>query len=196
MKKDLTNQKFSKLLVLSVHSKTRNGHIRYTCKCDCGNDANILGTHLIQGNTKSCGCDKPVGKTHHQWTGVGEMSGDFWDHHVKRSASGVKGKRGPIELSVTKEDVWNLFLKQNRKCALSGVDLVFAQNKKDQVKGATTASIDRINSQKGYIEGNIQWTHKWINVMKSNFTQDEFICICQKIANHNKEKLYEITVPF
>jgi hypothetical protein len=180
MKKDLTNQKFSKLLVLSVHSKTRNSHIRYTCKCDCGNNVNILGTHLIQGNTKSCGCDKPVGKTHHQWTGVGEMSGDFWDHHIKRSASGVKGKRGPIELSVTKEDVWNLFLKQNRKCALSGLDLSFPTVSKDK---SWTASLDRIDSSKGYIEGNIQWVHKDINMMKRTYDNQHFINMCKLIAN-------------
>jgi hypothetical protein len=182
MHKDLRGKKFSKLLVLDVHSKTRNSHIRYTCKCDCGKETNVLGTHLIQGNTKSCGCDKPIGKTHHQWTGVGEMSGDFWDHHIVRSANGSKGKRTPLELSISKEYVWDLFLQQNRKCNLSGLNLCFPRASKDK---SWTASLDRIDSSKGYIKGNVQWVHKDINMMKNKFNNDYFINVCKQISQNN-----------
>ena len=182
MKKDLRGIQFGKLLVLDVHSKTRNSHIRYTCKCDCGKETNVLGTHLIQGNTKSCGCDKPIGKTHHQWTGVGEMSGDFWDSHIVRSANGSKGKRTPLELSISKEYVWDLFLQQNRKCNFSGLELYFPRASKDK---SWTASLDRIDSSKGYIEGNVQWVHKDINMMKNKFNNDYFINVCKQISQNN-----------
>jgi len=177
MKKDLRTQKFGKLLVLSIHSKSRNGHIRYTCLCDCGKQTNVLGTHLIQGNTKSCGCDKPIGKTHHQWKGEGEISGNFWYSHIVRSANGDKGRRYSVELTLTIGEAWNLFLKQKRKCALSGLDLTISSE-----SGKNTASIDRINSAKGYTEDNVQWVHKHINIMKNIFEQDYFIDICKKVA--------------
>lgn len=186
MKKDLRTQKFGKLLVLSIHSKSRNGHIRYTCLCDCGKETNVLGTHLIQGNTKSCGCDKPVGKTHHQWKGVGEMSGDFWHMHIVRSANGDKGKRKPVELTLTMDEAWDLFLKQNRKCALSGIELSFPRVSKDK---SYTASLDRIDSSKGYILDNVQWVHKDINLMKNKFDNQYFINMCKNINQwHSTEK--------
>lgn len=54
--KDLTGQKFNRLLVLYKTSKSKSGHYYWLCKCDCGKEKEILGTHLIQGNIKSCGC--------------------------------------------------------------------------------------------------------------------------------------------
>lgn len=174
-------QKFGKLTVISQHSKTRNGHIRYTCKCECGNTNNVLITHLRQGNTKSCGCDRPIGKTHKQWNGVGEISGNFWYNHVVRSATGSKGRK-KLEINISKEYVWDLFLKQNRKCMLSGLELKFPDKHKDK---SWTASLDRIDSSKGYIEGNVQWVHKDVNMMKRIYNQDYFIKICKLIAKKN-----------
>ena len=107
------------------------------------------------------------------------MSGDFWDSHVKRSASGEKGNRKPVELSITKENAWNLFLKQNRRCALSGLELTFPKVSKDK---SWTASLDRIDSSKGYIEGNVQWVHKDVNIMKNKFDNKYFINICKLIC--------------
>lgn len=173
--------KYGKLTVMYEHSTTRNGHIRYTCQCECGNTKNVLLTHLRQGNTKSCGCDIPKGKTHHQWNGVGEISGQFWCSHIVRSANGDKGRRTPIELSISKEYVWDLFLKQDRKCKLSGLPLHFPKTS----KGSYTASLDRIDSSLGYIEGNVQWVHKDINMMKNKYENSYFINICKLISNNN-----------
>lgn len=190
MKKDLRNKTFGKLLVLDFHSKTRNGHIRYSCECICGNKANVLGTHLIQGNTKSCGCDRPIGKSHPQWSGTGEISGDFWYCHVVRSAMGAKGRK-PIELSITKEDAWNIFLKQNRKCALTGLQLKFPTKWKSK---DWDASLDRIDSSKGYIEGNVQWVHKDINMMKRIYDQNHFINMCKLVAQKANYNTCEINI--
>ena len=56
--KDLTNQKFGKLLALECISFTENtqGHAMWRCKCDCGNETIVSSTHLQTGHTKSCGC--------------------------------------------------------------------------------------------------------------------------------------------
>lgn len=179
VKLNVIGHKYGKLKILHEHSKTRNGHIRYTCQCECGNTANVLLTHLRQGNTTSCGCDRPIGITHKQWKGVGDMSGDFWYNHVVRSASGDKGRRISVDLAITKEYAWNTFVSQGGKCALSGLDLKFPSKHKDK---SWTASLDRIDSSKGYIEGNVQWVHKDVNIMKNKFDQEYFIEICKKIA--------------
>lgn len=176
---NIIGEKYNKLTIISVHSKTRNGHIRYNCKCDCGNECRVLGTHLRQGNTKDCGCEKPIGKTHRQWNGVEELSGAFWFEHIIRSADGSKGRRKSLELSVTKEYCWDLYMKQNKKCALSKLDINFPKTYNDK---NYTCSLDRIDSSLGYVEGNVQWVHKDINIMKNKFDQEYFINMCKLIA--------------
>lgn len=49
--KDLTNQKFGKLLALEYINNSK-----WKCKCDCGNIKNIDSYSLISGATQSCGC--------------------------------------------------------------------------------------------------------------------------------------------
>lgn len=53
--KDLTGQKFSRLLVLSRYLPNEKGHALFLCKCDCGKEKVIAARHL-KGKTKSCGC--------------------------------------------------------------------------------------------------------------------------------------------
>jgi hypothetical protein len=47
-----------------------------------------------------------------------------------------------------------------------------------------TASLDRINSDEGYIKGNVQWVHKDINIMKNIYSSKYFIEMCKKVANN------------
>lgn len=54
--KDIIGQKFGYLTVLSQEGKTKNGQLKWKCKCDCGTIIVVEGTKLRSGNTKSCGC--------------------------------------------------------------------------------------------------------------------------------------------
>lgn len=54
--KDLSGLKFGKLTVLKFINKDKNYHCKWLCQCDCGNQKEILDTHLITGKIKSCGC--------------------------------------------------------------------------------------------------------------------------------------------
>lgn len=52
---DLTGQKFGRLKVIKrVENKGRQ--TMWLCKCDCGNEKIVRGSHLINGYIKSCGC--------------------------------------------------------------------------------------------------------------------------------------------
>lgn len=53
--KDLTGQKFGKLLVVS-REPSKNGRAMWLCKCECGNYTTVKGNKLSTGHTKSCGC--------------------------------------------------------------------------------------------------------------------------------------------
>ena len=54
--KDLTGQKFGKLLVLEMTPERRNRQVVWKCLCDCGNISYVVGQALRTGHTKTCGC--------------------------------------------------------------------------------------------------------------------------------------------
>lgn len=96
-----------------------------------------------------------------------------------------KAKDRGIEVKVSAEYIAELFTKQKRKCALSGIRLYFTWGDTKQ-----SASLDRINSNKGYINGNVQWTHKLANLAKGTMTQKTFFKLIKLIYN-NQEKINE-----
>ena len=55
--KDLTNQKFGKLLVLKFSHKDKNQTV-WECLCECGNITYVKSVNLKNNRTKSCGCLK------------------------------------------------------------------------------------------------------------------------------------------
>ena len=55
--KNLVGQRFGKLVVVEMLEKrNKNGRIVYKCKCDCGNEVNVLANSLTTYHTLSCGC--------------------------------------------------------------------------------------------------------------------------------------------
>lgn len=54
--KDITGQRFGKLMVTRITDKRYNRQIVWECICDCGNICEIPGGSLRSGHTQSCGC--------------------------------------------------------------------------------------------------------------------------------------------
>lgn len=48
-------------------------------------------------------------------------------------------------------------------------------------------SIDRIDSNGVYEEGNVQWVDKRINMMKGTLSNEEFIELCTMVAKYNSK---------
>jgi len=175
-------KKFGKLLTLEPAGYDKHSHLIFKCLCDCGNIVCVKGYCLLDGNTKSCGCSaRRKGKDHPNFAGHEEISSSLW-HSLCHGATSRN-----LEFQITIEEIWQLFLKQNRKCALSGIKLQFAQTRKTY--NQTTASLDRIDSTKGYAINNVQWVHKKINQIKMNMDQSEFIDWCQKITTYQIRKV-------
>ena len=53
--KDLTNQRFGKLVVKKYLETNKRG-TRWLCQCDCGNFKEVQSAELYNGDTTSCGC--------------------------------------------------------------------------------------------------------------------------------------------
>lgn len=181
MKYNLIGNVYGKLKVVELAPremwKGRNQF--WVCKCECGITKIIRGAHLTGGLTKSCGCLlKRTTNDHPLWTGYGEISKTFFSQIV------IHAKERNIPCIVTIEQIWDLFIKQNRKCALSGIDLTFQPCGRSR---EGTASLDRIDSTKPYSIDNIQWVHKYINLMKWDLTTDEFKFFCKKVTEYENK---------
>jgi hypothetical protein len=146
---------------------------RWRCLCQCGNYTNLSTAVLTKGVTKSCGClNKRKGKFHKDWTGYEDISGSLWNQ-IK-----ICAKERNLKFNINIKYIWKLYVKQNKQCALSGIDIILGKN----------ASLDRIDSAKGYVKQNVQWLDKDVNRIKSNLDEKYFIEICNKITQYKKLK--------
>jgi len=123
-------------------------------------------------------------RENHRWTstGTGQVSGTLMSY-LKR-----KAKERNLDFQVTSKDLWDLFLKQKGKCALSGVDLFLETkiNKQQNIDRTNhTASLDRIDNTRGYTIDNVQWIHKILNHMRRQYSVEEYVYWCKLVAaNH------------
>ena len=61
------------------------------------------------------------------------------------------------------------------KCALTGWEICTNYGKE-------TASLDRIDNDKGYEASNVQWVYSMVNMAKSRYTQEQFVSMCCAVA--------------
>lgn len=75
-----------------------------------------------------------------------------------------------------------LYSSQDGRCAVSGVKMTYSAGKG---RVYTNISLDRIDSAKGYIRGNVQFVCDLVNRMKSDLEQSAFIDWCKTIVRYN-----------
>jgi hypothetical protein len=188
-KKIYLNKKYGKLMALEFSPDPKiNERSKYhdwiKCNCDCGNVCIVSLSDLKHKNKKSCGCSfGESGEKSKCFTGYKEISGKYFSS-IKRTSMGGSNKRKRLrkEFDITIEYIWDLFIKQEKKCALSGLSLKFSTRTE---RNDGNCSLDRVDSDKGYIKGNVQWVHKNVNIMKNKFKESEFINLCKLIACKN-----------
>lgn len=173
--KQIIGSRFNKVVITGVcDNPPEKKKLFFNYVCDCGKEGRVRSDALK--NIKSCGCENPQ-----RYQGYENISKSYWNL-IQRNAK----KRG-LEFDLNIEYVWKLYERQCRKCSLSGLPIgfnySFGSKRKQQ-----TASIDRIDSTKGYIEGNIQICHIDVNIMKRDFSNDYFIKLCGLVANRDEAK--------
>ncbi len=146
-----------------------DGKVMWRCRCDCGDYVVVSGANLLSGGTKRC----PTCKNALFCTGVDRTQWCL----LKRGAR-LRGLSVEVEWIELKE----LLDKQGGLCALSGVPIVLADSHASLQSGQRTASVDRIDSNKGYTLDNVQWIHKDVNFMKQEYPQDYFLAFCRAIT--------------
>jgi hypothetical protein len=111
----------------------------------------------------------------------GKLKDEFsrFRDHMRRIRN--RGKEYDIDVEYLKE-IWD---NQKGKCPYTGVEMILkGYNKKDNNNPLFYASVDRIDSNKGYIKDNIQWVCKPINFLKNDFIHEDVITMCKIIQTH------------
>lgn len=93
----------------------------------------------------------------------------------------LSAKSRSLRWELTIDDGIACYVKQQGKCALTGVPLTCIGDFKD-----ITASLDRIDNAVGYIRDNIQFVHKDVNMMRGQLSMPRFLELCTAIANREK----------
>jgi hypothetical protein len=145
------------------------------CECVCGNKETKPVYQLKASRSKKC--EKcyvlnekiPVFKL-------------MWSIILKNA------KKRDLPVEVTIQDIIKLIEDQKYICALSGETLEIAETTTQHYAGKTSASLDRKDSKLGYIPGNIQWVRKQVNMLKNNYTDDQFIKMCIEVSEFQQNK--------
>lgn len=85
-----------------------------------------------------------------------------------------------LEHNITVENIQELWEQQQGLCNLSQLPMEYKIGSK-----YSRVSIDRIDSTKGYVLGNIQLIRFDVNQAKSDHTQEHFIDLCKAVASNN-----------
>ena len=145
---------------------------KWLCQCKCSTEPKwVIKENLTRGLSTGCfGCygTRNSSQDNGNWKGYGEISGEV----IHRIRTGAVSRA--IEVDVNLEDLNALWLSQGRRCALTGLRLALLE----------TASLDRIDSGRGYVNGNVQWVHKHVNKMKNDLPESVFIEMCKAVAKH------------
>lgn len=119
-------------------------------------------------NTECRKCsNNKLGPLGYRWKGYNELS------KTKFTAIQYGALERHHEFDITMQQMYDAFIEQQQICKLSGVGL----------PDINKASLDRIDSTKGYTIDNIQWTNKYVNYMKRDMTDEEFWNWCIVIAD-------------
>lgn len=154
--------------------------MKYTKNCpDCGAEQRYGRKdhyqNAVRGNwrCKKCSNSDP---SNNQFAGRYNEIPITW-FETKRRGGLSRG----YDWDLTIEFIWDMYVKQNGKCTLSGIDIGWPQ------KGLTsTVSIDRIDNSEGYLTTNVHLVHKDINMMKGRLDLEKFIELCKSVSDKVK----------
>lgn len=185
---DITGRTFAALTVIKEAGRQNDKHVLWLCRCTCGREITVTYSHLVSGGTKSCG------DGHYQSETRTKRCGNITQSLLNSFKQNAKQRN--MDFNIDMKYIWMLFKKQKGLCALSGRTielpaLIKTRHMANQGRNHT-ASLDRIDSNLGYIKGNVQWVHKDINFAKQSMTDEEFIELCSDVVKNHKKKQREI----
>lgn len=191
-RKEFTGKRFGRLVVLGdaedkvLPSGYKQRHV--LCQCDCGSTTSPRLMDVKLGKTVSCGCYGSAATSKRNV--IMHREGRLKTDHLRRGSepdeytnfryilkATKRSSRKSKSNTLTLEDVKRVWVAQNGRCAYSGLSLVCPTHS-DTLQDTPQylkASIDRIDSDKGYHADNIHIVSQTINYAKNRMTHEEMI---------------------
>lgn len=94
-------------------------------------------------------------------------------------------KHYDLEFDLSLEDLKQLWESQNGTCPYSKLKMILPEstNHYQTVHSLKKASLDRIDSDKGYVRGNVEFVCLAVNLAKNNFTKKEATSFFNEVAS-------------
>ena len=111
----------------------------------------------------------------------------FFQFKIRRVKASAKARN--LECTITVEELFNMYKKQEGRCFYTGEKLVLKISSSQSYKRENMdvfknyATLDRLDSTKGYTIDNVVLSTLKCNMAKSSLSYDEFVKICENIKN-------------
>ena len=103
--------------------------------------------------------------------------------HNRLRIARSRAKRKGLEFSIDLEYCMSVLAEQDYRCALTGLPFTRSATGDDM-----DMTLDRIDSDLGYVQGNLSLIGYRVNQMKSDLTQQKLLWWCKTIANHDTDR--------
>lgn len=168
--------KYNELTVLSFSHKDKRHRKWYNVRCDCGTEKTVMGSAMVSGNTKSCGCKGSKFRKERNLLpdnlGVKRQIILQYKRHAK--------SRG-IAYEISEIDFISLL---SMPCYYCNEPPSNVKNSKN-FKGFLYSGVDRVESSKEYSKENCVPCCVKCNKSKLAMSQEDFLSWIKKVYEHN-----------
>lgn len=179
---DLTGHRFGRLVAIRKLKQHFNGNYIWEFNCDCGNVVEVKAGDVKSGNTLSCGClkkDSTISRNilFKRKPNNASNKNTLFNHYRNHA----KNRR--LTFSLTKDE---FIILAESACFYCGETPQRGFRANKHSGEWQSGGIDRIDSAKGYSIDNVVPCCKQCNIMKLNYTQEQFYRKVEQIYNNLK----------
>lgn len=153
-----------------INRQKKKGRKAFYCNLGCAGKDNVNHLHKYAGkfNENLVSNNRLDKYTEFRW-------------YIKNVIKNSK-KRNQI-YDVNLEYLSEVWKKQNGICPFTKQKLELRTHSNKEKANPYSASLDRIDNSKGYIKGNVRFVCLMYNYARNNFSDDEVIDFCKKVAD-------------
>lgn len=186
---NLVGRRFGSLTVVARDGSDARRNARWACVCDCGAELSVLG-YALTSKQVSCGkssCNPALTKSANIHREKAKYSGDDTGMMALIGQYRRHANRREMEFSVSGDEFEEEAKKPCTYCGAEPIpkNIMVGSGAGRRERHTVANGIDRVDSSKGYISGNITSCCFACNTAKNSMTVDEFLGWVKRVYAHN-----------